>query len=651
MHRYLLIIAIFLFSCSKSINKSTVTSVDEQKPTNNNSPLSWKPVGGRIMTTWGEAVRPENVLSEYPRPQFSRKNWLNLNGLWDYSITPKNEAAPNTYQGKILVPFCVESALSGVGKKVDPASRIWYKKTFTIPEKWNQQNIVLNFGAVDYETHVFVNDALVGSHKGGFDGFFFDITEYLKPGENTLVLSVYDPTTWEEIPTGKQRLINGGIWYSAVSGIWQTVWLEPVSPELFLEELKVTPNIDRGEVTVETHTNLAYYGNGYGVKLTVLSKGQEIVSILSPINHEAVLKIPSQHLWSPDDPFLYDLNIQLYKLEVPVKDEKQVKVKELAFEDIKTAGNPLDVVDSYFGMRKMALGKGINNQPVMYLNNKPLFQNGTLDQGWWPDGLHTPPSEEAMLFDLKFLKEAGFNMLRKHMKVEPARYYYNADKLGLLIWQDMPASGSTPKGTRTAQFTGPSGTRDIFKKASSAAQFELEYRRIIRMLYNHPSVVSWVTFNEGWGQYETGRLTEYVRGLDQTRLINSVSGWTLLDFGDVYDIHTYEAIPKAPKNMQNRAIVVGEYGGIGYAIKGHLWNINATGWGYQSYEDTEKLTDAYRKKFTEIIRQKRELGISASVYTQTTDVQGESNGLLTYDRKVIKIPVNTLKKIHQPVFE
>ena len=255
MHRYLLIIAIFLFSCSKSINKSTVTSSDEQKPTNNNSLLSWKPVGGRIMTTWGEAVRPENVLSEYPRPQFSRKNWLNLNGLWDYSITPKNEAAPNTYQGKILVPFCVESALSGVGKQVDPASRIWYKKTFTIPEKWNQQNIVLNFGAVDYETHVFVNDALVGSHKGGFDGFFFDITEYLKPGENTLVLSVYDPTTWEEIPTGKQRLINGGIWYSAVSGIWQTVWLEPVSPELFLEELKVTPNIDRGEVTIETHTN------------------------------------------------------------------------------------------------------------------------------------------------------------------------------------------------------------------------------------------------------------------------------------------------------------------------------------------------------------------------------------------------------------
>lgn len=651
MHRVLLIVAIFFFSCGDAVHKSTGATTAQ---TTNNSHQKenepWKPAGNRIMTKWGEAITPENVWAEYPRPQFSRNRWFNLNGLWDYAIVQKTDPEPNTYQGKILVPFCMESALSGVGKAVNPDNRIWYKRTFSIPSGWEGQKIMLNFGAADYETHVFVNDALVGSHKGGFDSFFFDITAYLKSGENKLVVSVYDPTTWEDIPTGKQRLVNGGIWYSPVSGIWQTVWLEPVSSELSLEELKITPDIDKGEVVVEAHTDLAIFGREYGIKLTVLSKGKEIAAVLSPINYEAVLKIPSQRLWSPDDPFLYDLRVELYKLEIPGKEET-VKTKEPAFEDLKTIGQPLDVVNSYFGMRKISLGAGANNQPLMYLNNKPFFQNGTLDQGWWPDGLYTPPSEEAMVFDLHFLKNAGFNMLRKHVKVEPARYYYNADKLGLLIWQDMPSAASTPKGKRTAQFTGRDGTRDIFKKSASAAQFEHEYNNIISMLYNYPSIVCWVTFNEGWGQYETGRLTDYVRGLDKTRLINSVSGWTLLDFGDIYDIHTYEAIPKAPENMTNRAIVIGEYGGIGYAVKGHMWHADRKGWGYETYETPEKLADAYHEKFREIIRQKQEVGISAAIYTQTTDVQGESNGLLTYDRKVIKIPVATLKKIHQPVFD
>jgi beta-galactosidase/beta-glucuronidase len=609
------------------------------------NPSSWKPSGDKIMTEWGEAITPDNVWKEYPRPQFVRGNWLNLNGLWDYSIISKTEPQPVTYQGKVLVPFCMESALSGVGKVVKPDDKIWYRRTFLIPEKWTGQKIILNFGAVDYETHVFVNKALVGSHKGGFDSFFFDIKDYLKPGENELVVVVSDPTCKGENPAGKQRHKHQGIWYSPVSGIWQTVWLEPVNDQLSLEELKVTSDIDKGEIAVENHTDDAMAGKEYGVKLTVSSKGKVIASALSPINSEIVIKIPSQHCWSPNDPFLYDLKAELYKLEIPKEDAN----KETAFDVLKTTGEPLDIVGSYFGKRKIALGTGKNNQPVMYLNNQPVFQNGVLDQGWWPDGFYTPPSEAAVLFEMNFLKDAGYNMLRKHVKVESARYYYNADKLGLLIWQDMPSAASRPTGGPTAQFSGREATRGIYKKASSSAQFELEYRNIISMLCNHPSIVTWVTFNEGWGQYDTGRLTDYVRGLDKTRLIDSASGWSLFDYGDIYDIHTYEGVPKSPEKMTNRAIVLGEYGGIKCIIKGHTWLPTVNDQDYKPILD--KLEESYRKKFSEIIRQQQEIGISAAVYTQVSDIQGELSGLLTYDRKVIKIPAHVLKKIHEPILK
>ena len=605
----------------------------------------WKPVGGKIMTQWGESVTPENVWKEYPRPQFIRNNWLNLNGLWDYAIISATVPQPNTFQGKVLVPFCMESALSGVGKLVRPEDKIWYRRTFSIPETWKGQKIVLNFGAVDYETHVFVNNALVGSHKGGYDSFFFDIKDFLKPGENELVVAVSDPTCKGENPAGKQRRKHQGSWYSPVSGIWQTVWLEPVNGELSLEELKITPDIDKGEIAFENHTDYAMSGKDYGVKLTVSSKGKVIASVLSPINFAVAIKIPSQHLWSPDDPFLYDLRAELYKLEMSKADAS----KEAVFDALKTKGEPLDVVDSYFGMRKIALGAGKNNQPVMYLNNQPLFQNGVLDQGWWPDGFYTPPAEEAILFELNFLKEAGYNMLRKHVKVEPARYYYHADRIGLLIWQDMPSAASRPTAGPTAQFSGRASSNDIFKKASSSAQFEFEYRNIISMLYNHPSIINWVTFNEGWGQYETVRLTDYVRGLDQTRLIDPASGWSRFDCGDVSDIHTYEGVPESPENVSNRAIVLGEYGGIKCTVKGHTWLPTIKDEDYKTILD--KLEDGYRKKFDEIIRQKNVNGISAAVYTQTSDIQGELNGLFTYDRKVIKIPAKVLKKIHEPVLK
>ena len=611
---------------------------------------AWKPAGTKIMTKWGEALTPENVLPEYPRPQLARTAWLNLNGLWEYAVIPKKDPTPTTYQGEILVPFAVESALSGVGKKVTAADRIWYKRKVTIPKEWAGQKIVLNFGAVDYEMELRVNQAVVGSHKGGFDHITFDITEYLKDGENELVVSVLDPTNWEDNPVGKQRVVWGGIWYMPVSGIWQTVWLEPVSPTLSIEELRMTPDIDKEELDLQVFTDNVLYGYDYGVRLTVSAKGKVIFSKIEKVNNILTLKIPSPHLWSPEDPFLYDLKAEILKLEWPVKDPKsKTKEQDDAKVEPKIIGEPLDVVSSYFGMRKISLGAWKNNQPVMYLNNKQYFQNGVLDQGWWPDGLYTPPSEEAVLFEMNFLKESGFNMLRKHVKVESDRYYYMADKLGLLIWQDMPSAASCHKGLRCGQFTGPGAKTDLIKKSAAAGQFEHEFRNIISMLYSHPSVVSWVIFNEGWGQYNTGRLTDFVRGLDKSRLINSVSGWTLLDYGDVYDIHSYNEVPEAPKAMTNRAIVVGEYGGIGYYKQNHTWNENKNGWGYQSYDDPIKLEDAYKVKFNEIIRQKKEIGLSGAVYTQTSDVQGEVNGLLTYDRKVVKIPAKRLKLIHEPL--
>jgi hypothetical protein len=612
---------------------------------------TWKPVGDRILTRWGAAVSPTNVWPEYPRPDFRRDRWLNLNGLWDYALLPLQAPQPQTYQGEVLVPFCMESALSGVGTKVTPDQRIWYRRTFAVPDAWADEKVLLHFGGVDYETHLFVNGALVGSHTGGHDRFFFDITDYLQPGENELVVAVYDPTCQGENPAGKQRHAHQGIWYSPVSGIWQTVWLEPVSAELSLEELRVTPDIDRETLAIETHTDVALPGNMYGVRLSVAAQGRKVASTLAPINDEVVLSIPSPRLWSPHDPFLYTLTLELYRLE-PAEPSANATSEGPArplFAERRTVGQPLDSVTSYVGMRKIALGPGHDGQPVMMLNNKPLFQNGVLDQGWWPGGLYTPPSEAALEFEMQYLKDAGFNLIRKHVKVEPACYYYLADKLGLLIWQDMPSTGSRPTGGPTAQFAGRNSTRDIRKKGTSAAQFEYEYRRILSMLYNHPSIVSWVTFNEGWGQYDTGRLTDYVRGLDNTRLVNSVSGWVLLDYGDVYDIHTYEEIPRTPERMSDRAIVLGEYGGMKCLVNGHTWRPMVSDGPAQGALD--QLAERYRRKFAEVVRQHREVGLSAAVYTQTSDIQGELNGLLTYDRKVIKIPAEVLREIHQPVLD
>ncbi len=625
---------------------------------------NWSPVPGRIMSSFGESVTPENAWQEYPRPQLQREQWLNLNGLWEYSILNRTAPCPTNYDGYVLVPFCLESSLSGVGSEISPDQRIWYRRNFTIPAQWEGKRVKLNFGAVDYEATIWINQALVGSHKGGFDSFSFDISDYLQKGENEILVSAWDPTNSAEIPTGKQRLSPQGIWYTPVSGIWQTVWLEPVDTNLAIAELKITPDIANSTVAIETFTDSIIGGDLYAVRLTVKKGGKTVGEAMSRINRKATIMIDSPELWSPGNPFLYNLEAALYKIEDPfarLREEagennfhmvRHGRSEAEVYENARPIGAPIDTVTSYFGMRKISLGPGKRDgQPEMLLNNKPLFQNGTLDQGWWPDGLHTPPSDEAMVFELQYLKDSGFNMLRKHIKVEPARYYYHCDRLGILVWQDMPSSVSHPKGDASDQYVNSRSHDEMLKKPGSAVQHEHELRSMINGLYNHPSIVMWVIFNEGWGQYDTCRLNNWVKNLDPSRLTNSSSGWVLMDCGDVYDIHTYDTVPRVPPNRQHQAVVVGEYGGIGYAVEGHLWNPEMRNWGYQKYNSEAELVSAYRVKFNEVIRQAKDVGISGAIYTQTSDVEGEVNGLLTYDRKIKKIPAEELEKIHKEVFE
>ncbi len=592
----------------------------------------WHPAGDRIMTKWGENLNPQKVWQEYPRPQFQRSDWLNLNGLWEYAIVPKSTPAPEKYQGYILVPFCVESALSGVGKDFTPQDRLWYKTTFKLSESWSSNRIMLNFEAVDWSATVWINGALVGSHKGAYDRFSFDISPYLNDrGRQEIVVAVDDASSMGEQARGKQQLNQHGIWYTPVSGIWQTVWLEAVPSEASLKELRITTDIDLEQVTLAPLLNAANPRN-FNVEATIFKEGTEIARDIFPVETEQSLPIEDPRLWSPDDPFLYTLKLVL-------------------FDD---QGSAIDEVDSYFGMRKISLGE-VKGTRALFLNNKPLFHYGTLDQGWWPDGLHTPPSDEAMAYDLEVTKAMGFNMIRKHIKVEPDRWYYHCDRLGIMVWQDMPSvmvvfpKDGEERGT-TRLFVGQDQS-DPPRRSEQSAQFEWELRRMMDLHYNAPSIVIWVPFNEGWGQYTTCRITDMIKAYDPTRLVNPVSGWSLRSCGDIYDIHSYQTTVTVPPITTDRASVVGEYGGIGLPIEGHLWNPEMRNWGYQTYKTTGELIEHYKHKFDQIVEMKKSMGLSAAVYTQTTDVEGEVNGLMTYDRKVIKIPVEKLYGIHRILWE
>ncbi|MBN1804412.1 MAG: hypothetical protein JW837_04115 [Sedimentisphaerales bacterium] len=560
----------------------------------------WQVGQGPLMTRWAKQVSPKKVHPEYPRPQQVRKSWMSLNGLWQYAIAPKDQNQPAEFDGQILVPFPAESALSGVMKPVGAENQLWYRRTFNIPTQWKGKRVLIHFGAVDWDSTIWVNGTKAGRHKGGYDPFTLDITDMLnETGDQEIVLSVWDPTDSGTQPRGKQVSKPHGIWYTAVTGIWRTVWLEPV-PEAHIKSLKIVPDIDNESVSITavcsqatTDCNVAVEAGGGWLK-TIRDEGK--------VNEEIILKIEKAKLWSPDSPFLYDLKVTL-------KDSK---------------GRMVDSVNSYFGMRKISLGKDEKDITRLFLNNRPLFHFGPLDQGWWPDGLYTAPTDAALRYDIEVLKKLGCNMLRKHVKVEPDRLYYWCDKLGLMVWQDMP------NGDRHIGGNDP----DIERTEESAKQFELELTRVINAFGNHPCIVMWVPFNEGWGQYDTERIVNLVRELDPSRLVNNTSGWADRGVGDVHDIHRYPG-PASPPVEEKRAAVLGEFGGLGLPVKGHTWQ-DEKNWGYVSYKSPEELTDAY----IVLIDNLRSLiadGLCAGVYTQTTDVEVEVNGLMTYDRAMIKM--------------
>ncbi|GAB2588069.1 glycoside hydrolase family 2 protein [Spirosoma areae] len=605
-----------------------------------------------IMSRWEKQLTADNAWREYPRPQMVRGKWQNLNGLWEYAITPKTAPAPTTFSGQILVPFAVESTVSKVNKSLADDQRLWYRRNATVPTDWNGQRVLMHFGAVDYECSLWVNGGLVGSHTGGSDAFSFDVTDYLNGGQNQLLLGVTDPTSTGEQPRGKQLMNPNSIWYTPVSGIWQTVWMEPVPKERYIEEVRLTPEVDSGRVRVEVLLDKPATNPTAAVRLTALDGQQAVATTVVRAGRVGYLPVANPKLWSPDSPFLYNLRAELITVNDPFdgtpnnRRPRRNEAERVAYAGASITGNPGDAVTGYFAMRKIAVGPGpVANQPVLLLNNKFVFQNGPLDQGWWPGSLLTPPSEEAMTFEIDFLKKSGFNMLRKHIKVEPDRYYYLCDKLGMLVWQDMPS------GFLEGQNESPGDQSEPLRRSKGKEQFELEMRRMMNRLHNHPSIVAWVVHNEGWGQYDNDRLSAWVKGLDPSRVVNAVSGWNDRGAGDFYDIHTYEEEPKAPAPKANRVVVIGEFGGIGWPVQGHLWNPEMRNWGYQTYQSADAVLQAYQKKYAKIIEYYQKQALSAAVYTQTTDVEGEVNGLLTYDREVIKIPVETLRQIHAPLLK
>ena len=575
-----------------------------------------------LPTPWAKDVNPENVWNEYPRPQMKRDNWKNLNGLWKYAILPVSEQFPSRFQGEILVPFAVESELSQVKKMVGKDNNLWYQTSFTVPEHSGSEKIHLNFGAVDWEATVFINGKKAGEHRGGFTPFSLDITPYLKKDRQTLTVKVWDPTDAGTQPRGKQVADPRGIWYTPVTGIWQTVWLEKTAED-HITSVKNTPHIDdallRSEIAI---SGLSHDGV---LKITAFSKGKEIATssrALKQGQEKAVfqLKIPDQILWSPENPHLYDLEIQLLK-----------------------NGKVVDKVSSYFGMRKVGLGKDENGHTRILLNNRPLFQFGLLDQGWWPDGLYTAPSKEAMMYDVEMTEKWGFNMLRKHVKVEPAVFYYECDKMGMLVWQDMP-NGNYFEDLRIQAWE----EKDAERTAESARQFETELKEMMDHLHAFPSIVVWVPFNEGWGQYDTERVTEWVENYDPSRLIDSPSGWADRGVGDIIDVHLYPG-PGMEFPEENRAAVIGEFGGIGWAVDNHIW-WNRKNWGYLTFKDQKE----YKERFIALMRDLTGLkssGLSAAIYTQTTDVEGEVNGLMTYDRKISKLAPEETRPLIAPLYK
>lgn len=570
---------------------------------------AWKAAPCSLTTPWANEVNPSNPLPEYPRPQMVRNDWKNLNGLWDYAITAKDAKCPDTWDGKILVPFGIESSLSGVKKGLSPDQSLWYRRSFDVSEQWlsGGHRLLLHFGAVDWECKVYINNTLMGEHKGGYDSFTFDITDLVKPGDNQIVLSVHDPTAAENIAFGKQSNRPDSAWYTSTSGIWQTVWLEPVS-DVSITELKMVPDIKAGVLRLKVSSTGSFAD--CRVEAEALTGDVKVGSISGSIGNELLIPIPNARLWSPDDPFLYDLRVSL-----------------------KRDGKTVDSVGSYFGMRDVRVGKDAYGCYRILLNGKPVFNLGVLDQGFWPDGVYTAPTDEALRFDVETTKRMGFNTIRKHIKVEPDRWYYHCDKLGILVWQDVVARRfNIRKENDVPEY---------------AKQFESEIGAMIDSHYNHPSIIMWTLFNELWGMYDTNRIATWMKSLDSSRLINAHSGGPNEGAGDIADTHIY-SYPGMPDFEEGKARVLGEFGGIGDPIEGHEWKPGVQ-WGHAKIKpgDVAFVYEDIMNRLKPLVLS----GLSGAIFTQPYDVEIEENGLLTYDRKVFKIPPEWINAVNSSIYE
>ena len=560
----------------------------------------WQPAKGPLVTRWAKDVSPTNAHPEYPRPQMVRKEWLNLNGLWDYAIRPKADGPPKQFDGQILVPFPVESALSGVMKRVSKEQRLWYRRTVTVREAWKGKTVLLHFGAVDWEATVYIDGKHLGEHRGGYDAFTFEVPVH--PGkQHEIVVGVFDPASDGDQPRGKQVTNPRGIWYTPTTGIWQTAWLEPV-PHYHIRSLHIVPDVDAA--TVRVGFDFGPHERDFvpkpGEFKVVVSDGTKVVARAQDGElGQLEVRIPNPKLWSPDSPFLYGLAITWRT----------------------------DTVDSYFGMRKVSLVKDDKGVLRLGLNGKPVFHIGPLDQGFWPDGLYTAPTDEALRYDVEMTRKLGFNCARKHVKIEPARWYYWCDKLGLMVWQDMPNGNN--------------------RAPEAKKQFERELVHLVEGRWNHPSIVMWVPFNEGWGQHDTERYCQLLKRIDPSRLVNNASGWTDKKVGDVLDIHSYRRLKQVSPEAK-RAAVIGEFGGLGLKVDGHTWQQKT--WGYTGASGSKQLTEMYVKLLRTLWDRHRRDGLSGAIYTQTTDVETECNGLMTYDRAVVKFLPDLMAKANRGDF-
>ena len=593
--------------------------------------VAWRPAGDRLKTAWAAQVDPACPLPEYPRPLLTRGEWQNLNGLWRYAIADADDLCPTDFDGQILVPYPLESSLSGVQRRMRRGQVLWYERTFTVPSAWSGRRVLLHFGAVDHEAVVYVNGRRVASHVGGYAAFSADITAALRQGDNRLTVRVVDQTLDREQPVGKQRLNPGGagsIWYTSVSGIWQTVWMEPVGAK-YIAAVRTTPDLDASRFAVDVEAVGASPSTDR-VEVVLSFAGKEVAKASAPAGQVVYVPVKKPRLWSPDTPDRYQMSVRLI-----------------------ARGREADRVGSYAAMRKISVAQQADGVWRLQLNNRNLFHFGPLDQGYWPDGLYTAPTDEALRFDIQKTKDWGFNMIRKHMKVEPARWYYYCDSIGLLVWQDMPSICRSDQGWQARQWNTQA---DGAHAASVEAGYFHEWGEIIDQFCSYPSIVVWTPFNESWGQFKTPEVVEFTRQRDPSRLINPASGGNHYRSGDFLDLHDYSRPPVLYMNDRERPVVLGEYGGLGRHVEGHRW-VESDARTYVNYKDARELTDSYVEQGEAVLRLARGITLddgtpaafSAAVYTQTTDVETEVNGLMTYDRRVMKMDEDRIRAINTAI--